>query len=107
MTNFDDFEVIDVFPNFREKYELFTFDEKNLLEETDFFETYENIEIVKGGGGEIKDLPIVFEFGLLKKHNMGGWEQNSEQSDDDHFSFTFRVSLLEVNSTELSCIHSI
>lgn len=107
MANVDDFEIIDVFDNFSEKYELFNFDENNLLEETDFYETYENIEIVKGGGGEIKDLPIVFEFGLLKKHNMGGWEQNSEQSDDDHFSFTFRVSLLEVNSTELSCIHSI
>ena len=91
MTNFDDFEIIDVFDNFSGKYELFSF-----YEETDFYEIYENIEIVKGGGGEIKDLPIVFEFGLLKKHNMGGWEQNSEQSDDDHFSFTFRVSLLEI-----------
>merc|ERR1712130_234967 len=43
------------------------------------------------GGGEIKDLPIVFEFGLLNKHNMGGWEQAGEDEvKDDNFSFTFR-----------------
>merc|ERR1712110_401691 len=42
------------------------------------------------GGGEISDLPVLFEFGLLGRHNMGGWEVSEEQLKDDHFSFTFR-----------------
>merc|ERR1712176_310936 len=43
------------------------------------------------GGGQIVDLPILFEFGLLNKHAMGGWEDTRKPGDnDDFFSFTFR-----------------
>lgn len=40
--------------------------------------------------GVINDLPIVFEFGLLARHQMGGWEVTEDQKKDDYFSFTFR-----------------
>ena len=91
MTNFEDFQIVDFYKDFESETGLN--DYFGIFEEfAEIYEDYEHIEMVQGGGGEIKDLPIVFEFGLLKKHNMGGWEQNTEQADDDHFSFTFRVS---------------
>ena len=43
-----------------------------------------------GQGGEISNLPIVFDFGLLKQHKMGGWETGDNE--DEYFSFTFKVT---------------
>ena len=48
---------------------------------------------LKAVGGEIKELPVMFEFGLLVKHNMGDWDVKEEKN--DFFSFTFRVILID------------
>ena len=42
-------------------------------------------------GGTVSELPIEFDFGLLKQHKMGGWEVAAEE--EEFFSFTFKVSL--------------
>ena len=48
--------------------------------------------IFKGtDGGTVSELPIEFDFGLLKQHKMGGWEVAAEE--EEFFSFTFKVSL--------------
>merc|ERR1712151_566571 len=39
-------------------------------------------------GGPVKELPIEFDFGLLKQHKMGGWEVAAEE--EEFFSFTFK-----------------
>ena len=44
-------------------------------------------------GGTVNELPIEFDFGLLKQHKMGGWEVAAEE--EEFFSFTFKVSLLQ------------
>ena len=37
-------------------------------------------------------MPFVFEFGLLKKHEMGGWTTGGDGDiSNDAFSFTFKV----------------
>jgi len=39
-------------------------------------------------GGPVNELPIEFDFGLLKQHKMGGWEVAAEE--EEFFSFTFK-----------------
>jgi len=39
-------------------------------------------------GGTVNELPIEFDFGLLKQHKMGGWEVAAEE--EEFFSFTFK-----------------
>ena len=49
-------------------------------------------------GGTVSELPIEFDFGLLKQHKMGGWEVAAEE--EEFFSFTFKVSLHDPDRTK-------